>query len=278
MTVKFMMKSKDPWANVYMYRNCKHHVGSYFTRTGKRYTGLDKEDKEFFERELKYDLHPDSDFWTDFKLTLEDKKPVITLNTEDTLHLFWYKFLKNHKDVANGYNDKKPGAKYILIEEKATAEEVMKVANLRIRALGEFSKLSIEQMRKCLRIYGHRAENASLEVIQSTLYQLVEENPSKFLLLWVNNENKEIQYIIEEAIARNIIRKNNSNHKYGSDILGYTLEDTIDYLKNPANNQVKLAILAQIEGSQSIDSNTTVDQKKSEFAKLKEEINKSTEE
>lgn len=270
-----MMKSKDPWANVNFYRNCKLHIGTYYTRSGKRYTGnLDRAEIEFYEKELKYDLHPDSNFWTNFRITLEERKPTIVLDTSDTLDMFKYKFLKNHKDVANGYNDHKAGTKYILVEEKATAEEMMKVANLRIKALIEYNKMSIEQMRKCLRIFGHRAENSSLEVVQSSLYQLVEESPARFLQLWVNNENKEIQYIIEEAVARNIIRKNKTNYKYGSDTLGFTLDDTIDYLKNPTNNTVKLAILSQIEGSTVVNSPIESVQKKSELAILKEEINK----
>jgi hypothetical protein len=273
MIVKLMMKAKDPWADVYFFRNCKHHLGSYITRSGKRYTGLDKADVEFFSKELNFDLHPDSDFWTNFHLTLEERKPVITLDTEDILDLFKYKFLKNHKDVANGYNDKKAGARYILVEEKATAEEVMKVASVKIKALSEYNKLTVEQMRKCLRIYGLRSDSASAEVVQSSLYQLVEENPSKFLQLWVNNENKETQYIIEEAVAKNIIRKANSTYKYGSDVLGYTQDETIEYLKNPANNSLKIAILSQLEGKDVLETRVSEDTKKSELAKLKEEIN-----
>jgi len=277
MKVTLMKKSKDPWSGVYYYRNCKHHIGSYWTRSGKRSTGLSKEDRERLEGLLDHKLDPDSEFWTTFSITLEEKKPTVVLDTDYPWEELQYKFLKGHKNVANGYTDKKASADYILVEEKATAQEVMKTAQVRIKALTEYSKMTTEQMYKCLRLYGHRSENASLEVVQSALYQLVEENPSKFLQVWVNNENKEIQYIIEEAVAKNILRKNKTTYKYGTDIVGYTLEDSIEYLKNPANSTIKLGILSQIQGKEESLTGVTTEVKKSELSKLKEEINKEVE-
>jgi hypothetical protein len=275
MIVKLMKKSKDPWSGVKFYKNCKHDISSYLMRSGRRYTGLDREDQELLERELNFDkgfLRPESPFWDTFKIFLGEAKPELTFDTTIPEDLLKYKHCKNHKDVANGYNDRKPGAQYILIEEQATAEEINKKAKEKIRAIVEYQKMSVEQQRKALRLFGHRTENVSREVIESTLYQLVEEDPGKFNLIWTDNINKEVQFLVEEAVANNIMRKDRSTYKYGTDNIGYSLQETIDYLKNPAHNDIRMSIQSQIEGKKNIVSGVAKSEKKSEAAKLKEEI------
>ena len=275
MIVKLMKKVKDPWSGVKFYRNCNHYIGPYLTRTGRRYTGLDKEDQELLEKALNYEpghLAPESPFWDTFNIKIGETIPVIIMDTEVPYDLLRYKFCKGNKEIANGYNDRKPGAQYIIIEEQATAEEINKKAKEKIRAIVEYQKMSVEQQRKALRLYGHRTENVSREVIESSLYQLIEEDPSKFNMIWTDNVNKEIQFVIEEAIANNVLRKDRSTYKYGTDNIGYSLQETIDYLKNPAHNDIRMSIQSQIEGKKNVMSGVAKSEKKSEAAKLKEEI------
>jgi hypothetical protein len=273
MKVTLMKKNKDPWSGVYFHKNCKHQISSYWTRNQKRYTGLTPVDRERLEAQLEFKLDPDSAFWDNFNIELSDRRPAVTLDTAIPFDELRYKFLTNHKDVANGYNDRKAGASYVLVEEKASAEEVIKKADVRIDALIAFRQMTIEQMRKCLRLFGHRADQAGTEVVKSALYQIVEENPSKFISLWVNNENKELQYIIEEAASRNILRKNKTIYKYGTDIIGHTLEDAIDYLKDPANSTIKLGILSQIQGNEVLEqAKVATPTTKTEISKIKDDL------
>ena len=67
--------------------------------------------------------------------------------------------------------------------------------------------MSIEEMRKCLRLYGHKTDNISNELVESSLFDLIENNPDKFFLIWVNNKVRDTQYIIGAAISKNVIRK-----------------------------------------------------------------------
>ena len=64
---------------------------------------------------------------------------------------------------------------------------------------------------------------------------------------WVNNPNKEINFVIEEAIAKNIIRKNRAQYYFGTDLIGNGLEDVIAYLKDKKNQEIKLAIMQEIK-------------------------------
>jgi hypothetical protein len=275
MKVKLIKKKADNWSNLKFYKNCKHQIGTYFTRTGKRYTGLEKEDQERIELALSYEpgyLNANSSFWDNFAVTLGSNQEEVILNTEDPFDEFRYKFLKGHKRVANGYNDRKPGTDYILIEEQATAEEINKKAQVKIKATIEYQKMSIEDMRKALRLYGFKTDTLSREVIESTLYQLLEEDPDRFNTIWTNNKDKEIHFLLEEAVAQNIIRKSKTTYKYGTDPLGFTLEDAIDYLKNPANNDIRVSIQSQLDAKVEIINPKSISTKKSEITKLKEEI------
>jgi hypothetical protein len=65
-------------------------------------------------------------------------------------------------------------------------------------------------MRKCLRIFGVKSDTMSNELLESTLFNLIDKNPQKFFTVWVNNKTKETQYLIEEAIAKGIIRKDHT--------------------------------------------------------------------
>ena len=59
--------------------------------------------------------------------------------------------------------------------------------------------------------------------------------------------NKEINFIIEEAIAKNIIRKNRATYYFGTDVIGNGLEDVIAYLNDKKNQDIKLSIMSEIK-------------------------------
>lgn len=257
-----------------LYPNCSHGVGTYWTRSGRRYTGLEKEDIERLGKELGEDLNPNSDFWNTAPVRIAYKDSYVTIDTSEPKGELQYKYLKNHKRVKFGYTDKKAGAEYVLVQEEETAKEVNQKARIERQAISEFGKLSLEDRVKVLRLYGHSAKDVNAEIIESTLYQLVKEDPQKFIDVWVSNDKKEMQYLLEEAVSNGVLRKNKTIYKYGSDILGHTLEDTIDYLTDPKNNDLLIAIKSRLEGKQSAFSTITSNdsENKSEYSKLIEEI------
>lgn len=272
--MKIILKRKlNPWSKVELYDHCKHMIGTYWTRSGRKYTGLDLEDTERLGKLLGKDLASNSDFWKTFNV-------VITSNTDYVLHDVasdpWeeliYKFLKNHKNVSNGYRDRKPNTEYVLISEEDSAKVINKEAKVKVNAIKAFSNMTPDEMRKALRLFGYSASDSSNEIVESTLYQLIEDNPAKFLELWVENKNKEYQFLIEEAVANNILRKNKTTYKYGTDVVGNTLEDAIDYLKNPANSDLYLSIKDQISGKKRIYEREEVQENESEIAKIQKEI------
>lgn len=238
----------NPWTGVTKWPTCYDYIQSYWTRSGNTYTGLKEEDARRLEKAMSYSegtLSPSSPFWETFTIKVGRKELI--LNTDKPEDELKYLFLKNHKRVADGLNKITPATDYVLINKDSEAKEANKKNQIKRDAYRELDKMSIEDMRKCLRLYGIKSDTMSNELIEAKITEQIEQSPEKFLLKWVNNPNKEINFIIEEAIAKNIIRKNRAQYFFGTDLIGTGIEDVIAYLNNKKNQDLKLAILQEIK-------------------------------
>ena len=248
MEVELKFARINPWAGISKYKNCYDYIGPYFTRAGNIYTGLSEEDARRLEKAMGYEeghVAPTSSFWKTCSVRLGARPHFLhTERPEDELA---YLFLKSHKRVALGLTNLRPQHDYVLVNTEAEAEVANRLNKVKREAFAEFNKMSLEDMRKCLRIYGHKSDNISSELVESKLFELIEKDPNKFFLLWVNNKNKDTQFILESAISKNIIRKSKNLYYYGTDVIGRSQDDAISFLNNKANQEIKLAILTEIE-------------------------------
>lgn len=248
MEVVLKRKTKDAWANVVKYKNCFDYIAPYWTRSGNIYTGLEEADEKRLEKALGFaegQLARSSNYWTTFCIKLGDQEMI--LNTELPWDELRYTFLKGHKRVATSIADIKPATDYVLINKESEAQETNRINRIRRNAIREFDKLSLEDMRKCLRLYGYKADTMSAELVEAKLLSLIETDPNKFYTKWVNNKVKNTEFVIQQAIAKNIMRKSRNIYYHGTDVLGHSLEDTISYLDSPANQDLRLSIMSEIE-------------------------------
>lgn len=244
MVVELKIKKKNPWAGLIKYRSCYDYIAPYFTRSGSIYTGLTPEDEEYFEKALGYPeghLSKTSDFWTTFCVKIGAR----TLLLDDSIprQAMIIKFLTGHKRVATSLDKMDAGKDYLLINREAEAIEQNKQNKLRREAVKEFDKLSLDQMRKCLRLFGVRPDSMSNELVESTLFSLIDKSPKKFFDKWVDNKNKETEYLIEEAIAKGVIRKDRTQYYYGSEMFADSLPEAVAYLDAKKNQDLKLSII-----------------------------------
>lgn len=238
----------NPWTGLTKWPTTFDYVGPYWTRTGNIYTGLSKEDARRLEKELNYEegkLDPSSEFWTTFAVQL-GKKDLI-LDTDKPYDELKYLFLKNHKRVADGMANMSPSKDYLLLNSNTEAEETNKRNKVKRDAYRELDKMSIEDMRKCLRLYGMKSDTMSNELIEAKLSEQIESAPDKFLMKWVNNPNKEMNWIIEEALSKNILRKNRAQYYFGTDLIGNGVEDVIAYLKDKKNQDILISIKNELK-------------------------------
>jgi len=232
--------NRNLWAGVTQYKNCHTTISPYLTRTGRIYTGLTKEDEDRLGEKLRMNLISSSPFWITFNIKMGVKDLVLDL--EDPYDELRYLFLKGHKRVANGLADRKATANYVIINEEAEAKETNLRNKIKRTALREFDKLTISDMRKCLRIFGNKADEMSAEVVEQKLGDIVENDPASFIEKWVNNTRKDTEYLIQDAIAKNIIRRNKNIYKYGTDIIGHNLEEVVSFIDKVENQDLKFAI------------------------------------
>ena len=244
MVVELKIKKKNPWIGLVKYRHCFDYIAPYFTRSGSIYTGLTPEDERYFEKALGYEeghLAKTSDFWTTFSVKIGAR----TLLLDDSIprQAMIIKFLTGHKRVATSLDKLDAGKDYLLINREAEAIEQNKQNKLRRDAIKEFDKLSLDQMRQCLRLFGMSADRMSNELVESTLFNLVDKQPKRFFDKWVNNKAKETEFLLEQAISKGVIRKDKTHYFYGTDMFADTLEDAIAYLDNKKNQDLRLAII-----------------------------------
>lgn len=248
MVVELKIKKKNPWVGLVKYKACFDYIAPYFTRSGSIYTGLTPEDEKYYEKVLGYEdghLAKTSDFWTNFCVKVGARGLILddSIPRQEMI----IKFLSGHKRVATSLDKLTAGKDYLLINREAEAIEKNKINKQRREAIIEFGKLSLEQMRKCLRLFGVNADRMSNELVESTLYDLVEKQPKRFFEKWVDNKSKETEFLIEQAIAKGVIRKDRTHYFYGSDMFADGLEDAVAYLDNKKNQDLKLSIINETE-------------------------------
>ena len=232
----------NKWSGIVKYKNCFEDIGSYYTRSGLLYTGLSEEDEKRLGAKLGLDLGRNSIYWQNF--FIRTGATDIILDTDNDMDELKYLFLKSHKRVKNSLMENKAGANFVLINRDEEAKRDNLYAKVERDAITAFGKLTPSEMRKCLRIFGHNADTMSNEVAEAKLYQIIKANPQSFLDRWVNNTDREQQVLIETAISKNIIRRDKHMYKYGSDVIGNSLEETIGFLKDPRNQDIKIGILS----------------------------------
>lgn len=237
------------WAGVTRYKNCHLDLQPYFLKNGQRYTGLNNKEDEKVKEELEKVLHTDfsiaSPFWDHFfiRLTEED----LVLNTDDPYDKLKYYFIKNHIKIKKSATEPNAGAYAVIINEDAVAQKKNIAFEIEQKSYAFLNQMSPDDIKNALRLYGINAEGTKEGLSKSKLIELVKADPKKFKTIWIDNPNRETQVTIEKALIKNIIRKTGLRYTYGTEDLGMGLEEAIRYLDNNKHQDIKIAILKQLE-------------------------------
>lgn len=282
-----LVSADAAWAGVKNYKNCYEDIGVYWTRTGMKWSGsLSDEDRERLGEKIGKDLSRGSDFWEGFFIRTQGKDLVFHL--EEPMDELRYLYCRGHKKVKNSIFEHKATANFVLINEDEEAKKTNLFNKVKRDANREFDKMTVGEMKKALRIFGKSAENMSSEVVENRLYDIIEANPQGFLEKWANNSKRDTQYLVERAVSLNIIRKNKRIYSYGTDTIGHGLEEVIDFLDDPKNQDVRFVIQDTIDGKKVLDkpvikveTPSLKEQPKQQLsmkpvAEVKEELKKST--
>lgn len=248
MEVIVRMTKQNPWTGLIKWDKCFDFISSYWTRSGSRYTGLTTAKARELEERMRIgvgQLDPDSSFWDTFAIKIGKKDLII--NTDTPEGELQYLFLKSHKHVANGISNITPKTDYVIIDKDLEATKQNERNKVKREAYRAFDKMTLDDMRKCLRLFGVKSNTLSNELVEAKLNENIEKDPAKFINIWIENPDKEYSFIIEEALSKNIIRKNRSTYYFGTDVIGNGKDDVIAYLKDKKNQDILIAIKGEIE-------------------------------
>lgn len=237
------------------YKNTKDYITPYYDSRGVIYTGLLKEDKERLEKELQKDLSPQSSYWHDFSIVMSEKIREFDLSSpeQELAYLF---LIGGHRRIADSITDPSIGNKdYYIVDENKEAEIINNKAAIKIKANKLFSSLSTENKKDILKLYPGftQIDSVSSEIVDSKLYDLLEQNPSKFIE-HAEDKKRDSKLLLKELVQASIFRKNKSSYYYGDDFIGHDEESAITYFDDPARQSLKVDLMAQLEKTYKVKS------------------------
>ena len=234
------------------YSRCFERLTVQATKgSGVLNTGLTEEDERRLENKM--NMSPGTlsrynvDYWTMFRVDVPSDGIQLNLaNPEDELK---YLVLKAHQRVANSEMERfdTPFAEYVMTSKEQEARVENKKSKLKRKAYKVFSNMNTTEMRDVLKVIGKRAgDDASVDFVESQLDKVVTDDPQGFLTT-VEDPTFKMRAFIDDCLASRVLVKNGTKYQLpGGDTVGYTLEQTIEYLQNPDNQEVYLDLKGKL--------------------------------
>lgn len=237
------------------YTNCAEFVAVQFnTKTRTHNTGLEKEEEEILEKELK--LSPgtlsryNAIYWSSYPAMIPITKEGIELNLENPKDYIIYKNLLAHTEVANSEMEKydSPEYRYVITSPEQEAKLKNEKGKLRREAYKLFGKLSVSDLKDILKLLGKRAnDDATTDFVESQITDFMDTNPQDFIDL-VKDKDFQMKVFVHDCIAIRVITKKGSKYMLnGGDVIGLSMEQAIEYLKNPENQDVYRSLKAKTQ-------------------------------
>lgn len=219
-------------------------------------------EQEWLENQLDLDLNhhkSKENYWRKHRVKLTKTPRTLDLsNPKDYLD---YVILRaNRKYIAPDGDSafKLATYRYALIKEEYKTNNKAKKADQEIEAFMELGKMKDNStaMVNFLKVYGKRvASTSKKEFLVSELRNIIENDVEGFLTIAHDRENYEMKLLISDAVEAGAIKK--SGRKYtlpgGDPLCGEgdvpILNNVIEYLKSPAQQDLLLSIQARVDKS-----------------------------
>ena len=217
--------------------------------------------KEFFEKELGVNLNPtlpqDTNFWrTDRRGRVILTKEGTTLNLGLPLDMLKYLILLSNKMlVSPSYDDRvlKATYEFMIVDEHKVTSKKLEEASVKAQAYVKFAEVTNSKAATIgfIKSLGRTIPaTATEDWLKGEVLNIVDSNPTYFLEI-VNHPQYNERIFVQEAIeAGAVIRKGEKRYTLDNGSELGDLTDTINYLLNPDNQEVKLRIKAKIDLAQ----------------------------
>ena len=241
------------WSGFHRYPKCKDAIIADLGPGGYK-TGLSEKEATELEKSLLMQpgtLSPHSKYWRDFAVHIGDKDEIYDISAP--LHQLDVAILKASKRVANSLEEltqgKWPGAEYYLSNAEEEAQTANEDVVLRKKASKIYVNMNFSEMRKFLKLIGRKSDSMSDVAVDNAVDEIVQSDPEMFINL-VNEENFEERVFIMTCVGLNILRERTGMYYYGDEMIGGTLQEAADFIKNPKNNDVVVALKKQVDAKE----------------------------
>jgi hypothetical protein len=214
--------------------------------------------KEFFEKELGVDLNPtseaDKNFWrSDRRGRVVITKEGMTLNLNQSLDMLKYLILiSNRMLISPSYDERTLKATYefMIVDESKVTSQKLEEANVKSQAYIKFAEVtnSRASIIGFIKSLGRTIPaTASDEWLKGEVLNVVDNSPKYFLEVVDHPQYNERIFVQEAIEAGAIIRKGEKRYVLDNGAELGDLNDTINYLLNPDNQESKMRIKGKIE-------------------------------
>jgi hypothetical protein len=189
-------------------------------------------------------------FYEDFQIVLSEV--TRTFDNSELLNELKIALLKNHPWVAISSGEITQHARYVLYDEVEEAKKENLSFEVTLKAYKYLNDMSIVERANFLKLYGFRnTANVAAEVVLKRLKAKADENPKEFVELY-EDKTKDLKIMIEDMLSSRMIVKQGGVFYYGTakegTPLGASIEQVIEFMRDPKNNELMLQINRAIKG------------------------------
>jgi hypothetical protein len=231
----------------------RRHIKKYYNKYPNGMT-----QKEFFENELGVDLNHtlpiEENFWrSDRRGRITMTKEGVSLNLNLSIDMLKYLILlSNKKLISPSYDDRllKATYEFMMVDDNKVTSKKVAAAELKARAYTKFAEVTSNKHKMIgfIKSLGRTIPSSHTEDwLKNEIINVLDESSENFLAV-VDHPQYDQRIFVQEAIDAGAIKKM-SERRYVLDNgieLG-ELTDTINYLDNPDNQEVKMRIKTQVE-------------------------------
>lgn len=229
-------------------------IGCELSKNGFK-TGLTAEEEKHYEEKLGLkpgELNKHSKWWGDvfnveYALRLNNTKST-KLILEDTINQLRYKTLQASSKVANSEIDKKePFVDFYIVDEEAKAKSESEIFDYEWEAMELILKLSPEEKRSSLRLFGKKGVDALSELmLKSELTKELKKDPKAFCEV-LKDKALKTRMLIEELIEYKIVIRSGNYYRNGDDTIASSTDEALEYFEDLKNQSVILAMQTKLK-------------------------------
>jgi hypothetical protein len=226
-------------------------------RTNRYAVDLTTEELEKLGKELNEDLNtvynPSlsvESFWDSKQAEVKLENNLMIFDTSITLDRIKIAIASQSPYVANSLKEFEEGvfplATHIMINEKEEVEAKASKIQVRNEAIRKSEELTKDEKVSILIVLGEKNySEMSNNFIDVEIDKMINKDPKKFLF-HLKQDNIKLKSIVIDAIAKSILLKRGTQITYFESILGHSIDEVVNYLLDPDNESIKLAIMSRI--------------------------------